>query len=125
MAYVEQEEVVIETDSSGDGTGYTSVGNGKVINVVYTKATSSPYDAGVDFTITAEDTGITIWEEDSVDASKTVCPRQATHDKGGTEQNTSGDVKLGDIYLANERVKIVIANGGDTKTGTFTVLVGG
>jgi hypothetical protein len=34
-------------------------------------------------------------------------------------------VQLEDIYLTNERVKIVVDEGGATKTGTFKVIVGG
>jgi len=34
-------------------------------------------------------------------------------------------VLLEDIYLTNERVKIVVSNGGNTKSGTFKVIVGG
>lgn len=125
MAYAESHDVTVVTASNGTGTGYTPVVTGKILGVIYTKASSDAYAVGVDFDITAEDSGLIIWDEDSVDSSKTVSPRQATHDVNGVEQSTAGDVNLDFIYLAQDRVKIEIVNGGDTKTGSFKVIVGG
>jgi hypothetical protein len=122
MAYAETHTVAITTDASGDGTGYTPVVTGKIINIIYTK---DDYAAGVDFAITAEGSGIGLWTESDVNSSKTVAPKQPTHNQTGTENDTAGDVQLEDIYLTNERVKIVVDEGGATKTGTFKVIVGG
>jgi hypothetical protein len=122
MAYAETHTVAITTDALGDGTGYTPVLNGKIINIIYTK---DDYAAGVDFAITAEGSGLGLWSEANVNASKTVAPKQPTHTQVGVENDTAGDVLLEDIYLTNERVKIVVDEGGDTKSGTFKVIVGG
>lgn len=119
---VTKHSLTVTTDGSGDATAYTDALNGKLINIIYTK---DDYATDVDLAITAEGSGLTLWEEDNVNASKTVSPRQATHDKDGTEQDTSGDVKLGSIYLAGERIKVVVDNGGDTKSGTFEFIVAG
>lgn len=80
---------------------------------------------GVDFTITSEATGETLWAESNVDASATRAPRQATHGTDGTAAlyAGSGTAVLDKIALANTRVKIVVASGGDTKTGTFYVVL--
>lgn len=125
MAYAESHDVTIVTAADGSGTGYTPVLLGKVLNVIYTKPSADAYTDGVDFSITADDSGLAIWDEDNVNASKTVAPLQATHDTDGVEQANAGDVSLGGIFLARERVKIGITNGGDAKTGTFKVIVGG
>jgi hypothetical protein len=125
MAYAETHTVTIVTDTSGDAIGYTPNVTGRVINIIYTKPSSGGYAAGVDFAITAENSGINLWTESDVNASKTVSPRQPTHTQVGVENDTAGDALLGEIYLTNERVKIVVDDGGDTLTGTFKVIVGG
>jgi len=123
MSYVERHRVTVTTDASGDGTGYTPVVTGRVLTIVYTKV---DYDDGVDFTITAEATGETIWSESNVNSSKTVAPRQATHDMSGNASlYAAGGEPVEDyIALAQDRVKIVVASGGNTKSGTFDVVIG-
>jgi len=120
--YVERHSVSITTDAAGDATGYTPVVTGKIVAIVYTK---TDYAAGVDFTITSETTGQTIWTESNVNASKTCVPRQATHDTAGVASLYAGAGEPVEdyVHVANERVKIVIASGGNAKTGTFIVLV--
>ena len=51
--------------------------------------------------------------------------RQATHAPDGSAAlyAAAGEAVLGDIVLANERVKIVVASGGNTKTGQFVIVV--
>lgn len=122
MSYAEAHEVVVTTDASGNGTGYTPVITGRIMTVIYTKA---DYAVGVDFDITLEDTGQDVWDEDNVDASKTISPRQPTHDKAGAASlyAASGEPVEDYIVAASERVKIVISQGGDTKTGTFIIVV--
>jgi hypothetical protein len=95
---------------------YSSPVTGKINSVIYTK---TDYSNGVVFTITAEDSGQTIWQQTAVNATATVAPRQATH--GTTGAVTSGVVDS--LCLGGERIKIVIASGGATKTGTFDFLV--
>lgn len=120
MSYAERHTVSVTTDASGDATAYTPVVTGRLINVVYTK---DDFAAGVDFTITAESSGIGIWTELSVDASETVAPLQHGYNQVGVVQDTAGDVWEVPIYLAEERVKIVVANGGNVKSGTIVVIV--
>lgn len=116
--------VTVTTDSSGDATAYTSSAiQGAILNVIYTK---TDFADGVDFTITTEDTGQNVWVESNVNASKTVSPHQPTHDTSGTAlvYAAAGEPVDTDIYAAFERIKIVVASGGDTKTGTFTIIYG-
>ena len=124
--YAERHVVTIVTDAAGAGTGYTPVVSGRVLTVVYVKAGSSPYAAGVDFTITAEATGENLWTETNVNASAVRAPRQPTHDAAGAASlyAAAGEPVEAPIVLAKDRVKIVIAQGGDTLTGTFHVIVG-
>ena len=121
--YAERHTVTVTTDSSGDATSFTPVVTGRVITVIYTK---TDFADTVDFTITAEGSSEGIWTESNVTASKTVAPRQATHDAvGAASLYAAAGLAVEDhIYLANDRVEIVVASGGSVKTGTFDVVIG-
>jgi hypothetical protein len=118
-------EVSITTNSSGDGTGYTPVFSGRISQIRYVKPGSGGYSDGVDFTITLEATGETVWAEDNVNASATRAPRQATHSTAGVAAlyAGSGTAVNDKIVAAADRVKIVVAAGGSVLTGTFHVMV--
>lgn len=122
MAFAIRETVAITTDASGNATEYTGVMNGMVQCIVYTKT---------DFTnctvlVTTEDTGQTVWSQGSVAASATKRPLQAAHGTDGTAaEYASGYPVEVPVWAINERIKIVIASGGNTKTGTIDVVVGG
>lgn len=121
--YVERHRVSIATAADGSATEYTPVITGRLLAIVYTKI---DFANGVDFTITAEATGETIWTEQNVNASKTVAPRQATHSTAGVAAlyAAAGQSVNDYVAVAQDRVKIAIASGGATKTGTFDVIVG-
>ena len=119
---VERHAVTVTTAADGSATAYTPNVTGFVSQIRYAK---TDFTDGVDFTITAEATGETIWTELNVNASKTVAPRQATHDTAGLASlyAAAGEPVEAPIALANDRVKIVIAAGGATKTGTFHIII--
>lgn len=124
--YVERHEVSITTAADGTAAGYTPVITGRIINVIYAKDGANPFTDGVDFDVTLDATGQEVWNEDNVNASKTVAPRQATHDTVGLASlyAAAGEPVEDYIYAANDRAKVSVASGGDTKVGTFTVIVG-
>lgn len=94
---------------------------GRLVNLIYTK---TDFADGVDFTITSEDGGQTLWTETNVNASKTVAPMQAAHSTAGVALTyNSTEPLVVPVYLAADRIKIVIASGGTTKTGTFTAVI--
>ncbi len=115
--------VTIATDSNGDATDYTEVFTGRIVGVIYTKV---DYADGVVLLITTEDTGQTVWSETAVNASETLYPRIEVQDNLGAALLHSSDAANVDqtdyIRAVFERVKIVIASGGNVKTGTFTVI---
>lgn len=121
--HAERHSVTVTADASGDGTNYTPVVTGRIINVIYTK---NNYADTVDFTITGETSGVTIWSESNVTATKTCAPRQATHSTAGVASlYAAGGTAVQDhVYIANERVKIVVAQAGNVTSGTFTVILG-
>jgi len=114
--------VSVTTAADGSATAYSPVLSGRLSQIRYVK---TDFADGVDFTITAEATGETLWSEENVNASATRAPRQATHSTAGAAAlyAAAGQAVLDKIVLAADRVKIVIASGGDTKTGTFHVVV--
>lgn len=127
--YVKKHVVAIKTNASGDATAYTAEPlNGRILKIIYTKHPTNPFDAGVDFTITTEDTKQNLWAENDVNASKSVCPAEKVQDTSGADiVYIIGEVNFNvyaHINAAFERVKIVVSNGGNAKDGTFTILEG-
>lgn len=119
--YARRHTVSVTTAADGSATAYTGTTvNGFVHSIQYVK---TDFDNGVDFTITTEITGQNLWVDTNVNASETVCPRQPTHDAvGAASLYAAGGEPVEDyIAAADERVKIVIAQGGNAKTGTFYI----
>jgi len=119
--------VTVTTIADGSATAYTTNPvRGRVLSIQYVKPVSGNFTDGVDFTITGETTGQGLWTETNVNASAQRAPRQPTHDNAGAASLfAAGGEPAEDYYvLVDERVKIVIASGGDTKTGTFHITVG-
>lgn len=118
MSFAKRLSVVVTTDSSGDGTGYVDVDYGLLSQIRYVK---NDFANGVDFAITVEGTGEGLWTQSDVNASATKAPRQATHGvDGAAALFASGGTAIQDkIAIVQDRIKVVVAQGGDTKTGTF------
>lgn len=115
-------QVDITTAADGSATAYSPYLSGYLHQIQYVK---TDFADGVDFTITAEATGETLWTESNVNAAVIKAPRQATHSTAGVAAlYAAGGTAVNDrIALSRDRVKIAIASGGDTKTGSFTILV--
>lgn len=117
-------EVTVTTASDGTATAYSPYLSGYIHEIHYVK---TDYADGVDFTITAEATGETIWAQSDVNAAVVKAPRQATHSTAGVAAlYASGGVAVNDrIAIGRDRVKIVLAQGGNAKTGKFIIIVDG
>lgn len=105
--------------SDGSATVYSDrIDYGLLSQIRYVK---NNFDNGSTFTITAEATGETLWNESAVNASATRAPRQATHSTAGVAAlyAGSGTAVNDKIALVNDRIKIVIASGGNVTSGTF------
>ena len=98
--YIEKQSVAITTESDGTATAYSDPINGKVLQWQYVADGTAPYESTTDVTVTSETAGLTI-------DSKT--------DLSAAFAELVGNV----VYFSDERIKIVLAQGGDTKTGTF------
>lgn len=122
MSYVKRTVVAVTTAPDGSATAYSEVLTGKLSQIRYVKG---DFDNGSTFTITSEATGETLWTEAAVNASATRAPRQATHSTAGAAALYAGaGAAVNDkIALADDRIKIVIAAGGNVKSGVFHVIL--
>jgi len=124
--FVTKHVVDITTAADGTASGYTPPVNGRILQIQYAKDDTTPYADTVDFSITAEESATPIWVQANVTASALVAPRQATHSTAGVASlyAAAGTAVNDYVCVAQERVKITLAQGGDTKTGRFIVWVG-
>jgi hypothetical protein len=115
-------KVPVTTDASGDATAYTPRVAGALCAIHYVK---TDYADGVDFTITSEATGQSLWTDTNVNASEVVAPRAPTHDQSGAAllYASGGTAQADKIALASDRIKIMVASGGNAKSGTFHFLI--
>lgn len=113
---------VTVTTGTATGTGYSPYFSGHLESIQYVKG---DYPDGVDFTITADGTGETLWAESNVNASTVRRPRAATHTTAGVANvyASAGEPVLSRIALSRDRVKVAIAEGGNAKSGTFVITV--
>lgn len=120
--YVEKLTVSVTTAADGTATAYSTPVTGCVASLHYVK---TDFADGVDFTITREDLGESLWTETNVNASAVRRPRLATHDGAGAASlfAAAGEPVEDIVCLAAERVKIAIAQGGSVKSGTFYLIV--
>lgn len=121
MSYTKRYAVTVTTAVDETATAYTDGPvDGVLSHIQYVK---TDFANGVDFTITTEITGQTLWTQSDVNASAIVAPRQATHTTAGVAAvyASGGETVRDRIAIAGERIKIAIAQGGASKTGTFYI----
>lgn len=123
---ITRHEVTLTTNASGAATGYTAPVSGFVHAITYTPPGANALATGADVTVTGE-TGkhaiVTITNLGTSDVA--VYPRAATASTANAALlYAAGGTAVSDrIPVAGERVKIVIAEGGNTLTGTFHVYI--
>ena len=115
-------KVPITTAADGSAIAYSPFLSGEIHSIQYVK---TDFANGVDFTVTSEKTGENIWAESDVNATASRYPRAATHNQSGAAAlyAAGGTPVQARIGLAGDRVKIVVAQGGNAKTGTIHILV--
>jgi hypothetical protein len=117
--------VTVTTIADGSATAYSPrlTKGGKIAAIHYIK---TDYADGVDFTITSDGTGETLWTESNVNATDYCYPRAPTHSNAGVAAlYAAGGSAVNDLIRlgAGDRVKIVLAQGGNVKTGAFHIVV--
>ena len=122
MSNTRKHTVALTSGTGQTGTAYSPYISGFIESIQYVK---TDYADGVDFTITAEATGETIWTEADVNAAVIKYPRAATHSTAGVASlyAAAGEAVTDRIALGRDRVKIVLAQAGATKSGTFVITV--
>jgi hypothetical protein len=120
MSYTQRVTVAVTTIADGSATAYSDPVSGKISQIRYVK---TDFADGSTITMTAETTGESIWAETGVNASATRAPRQPVHSQAGVASLfASGGTAVTDkIALVNDRIKIVIASGGNVKSATFYI----
>jgi len=107
----------ITTDASGDATVYCgSRIRGKVVAIQYAPGTLA---TGATLTITGETSGVPILTKASAGTSTVwFYPKNIAHKvSDGSEYTDMGAC----VAVCEERVKVVVASGGNTKTGSITI----
>lgn len=121
---MKRHEVAIITDASGNFTGYTEITQGLVHAIRYEYGNMA---TGADFTITCGRSGMAIVTvTDAGTASVTWMPRGATATVANAAAlyAAAGTAVLAPIPVADEAIKVVVAQGGNTLTGTLHIYVG-
>lgn len=116
------------TDGAGNATALSPFLSGRVTAIHYVKDPGAPaFAAGVDFTITVNGTGESLWTQVDVNASASVYPRSPMHSGAGVAAlYAAGGTAVQDlIRVSRDQIKIVIAQGGSAKTGVFNIVVEG
>jgi hypothetical protein len=112
------------TTGTATGEGFSPFLSGYIESIQYVKPASGGFSDGVDFTITSDISGETLWAELNVNASTVRRPRIATHTTAGVAAVLEGTTPaLTRIALGRDRVKVAVAQGGNGTTGTFVVTV--
>lgn len=113
--------VAVTTSALGAAVAYSPQCNGLVRTVEYVKPTSGGLDIATDIDIVADISGAVIWTNDDLAASQVIHPLAQAQD------NTGADITgaYAPICLADERIKITVANGGDAASGTFIFTIEG
>lgn len=121
--HVTRHAISVTTAADGSATVYSPQVTGRVLAIHYVK---NNFADTVDFAITAEATGETIWNEANVTASKACAPRMATHSTAGVAAlYASGGLAVNDcIAVAQDRIKFTITNGGNATNGAFHLIIG-
>lgn len=123
---VQKSHFVLTTDAGGSvsqtleeatGLGFS----GFLLAIYYTPVT--PYDATVDFSFTVPQ--VDLWVELNVTAAKMVFPRFQAHDTAGVgiTRNSAGTPFRVPYLLVEEGITASITNGGNTKSGSFDILI--
>lgn len=120
--------ISVVTTSTGGATGYSSGAiTGEVVSVQYTPDATSPFATTADFAITLEKTGQAVLASTDSDGTFIKAPVQPAHDQAGDALTFSSGAPLSElvrpIVAVNDRVKVVVAQGGSGKAGSFRMTV--
>ncbi len=115
---LQKHKATITTDSSGNATVYVGSNiRGAIHAILYEPGTLE----SANLTITGETTGVPILTKAGAGTSDVwFYPRALANQNTDGAAGTSPDVP---IQVVEERIKVVVASGGDTLAGSITVWV--
>lgn len=132
MSQAERHRIALTTDTTSGVTAYTTGPGvtGKIQSIIYYQHATVPFTTTCDLTISVEGTSQVIYSTTGLDASEVISPRIPIHNTTGAVLASSTAAAAGSIatqtdyiYLANDRVKVVVASAGASKQGTVDVIV--
>lgn len=113
----------ITTDGSGAADLRTSVAVG-LLHAVHLDVNSLADSTTTDITITDAATGHTLLTITDATADALYMPRGATHSTAGAAAlYAAGGTAVGDRIPVSGEIRVVVADGGNTKSGTLTFYV--
>lgn len=125
--FIERHDFTLTTDASGNATVYSAKPvTGLVQQIRYVPDGSSPLATGADLTITGEVTGLAIVTLTNIGTVAVQwAPRVATSDiTGAASLYAAAGTAVNDrVAIAGERIKVAVAQGGNTLTGTLYIWV--
>lgn len=126
--YIALHAFALTVNASGDATVYSAgPAMGLVRQITYVPDATVPLDTGADLVITGEASGVAIATLSNIGTSTVSwAPRQPTHSTAGAASlfAAAGQAVNDHIALGGERIKVVVAQGGNAKTGTLSITVG-
>lgn len=126
--YVERIILALTVDASGALTTYSpNRVAGNVLQLRYVPDGTNPLDTGADLTITGEESGVAIATLVNIGTSAfTKAIRHASHGIDGVASlYAAGGAAVGvPVAVAGERIKVVVAQGGVSMTGTLHLFIG-
>lgn len=113
----------IVTDASGNATVYLSHGLNRKLNgfLVALKYTPGTLDTGADLTITGETSGIPIITITNAGTSNVFYYPRAL--PNAVANGAAGSVSTESIPIKDERIKVVVAQGGNVGTGSIEAIL--
>lgn len=115
--------VTITTTSGGAATVY--IGDqlrGYLVALIYTPGGDSGLDTGADLTVTCNNTGIPILTKVNLGTGTSYLFPAARGTLSDNATGGLGTAPFAQIPLVREKIKVVVAQGGDTKTGTIQAI---
>jgi len=97
---------------------------GRVVQIIYAPHATTPYDGSYDIAVTTETTGVNIWTQATMNGASVnvISPRFPTYSQAGAVDAVP---VVNHIPVAKERIKLAVTNAGDTKTGTYYIVLDG
>lgn len=118
--------VAVTTNGSGDATVYSVPTFGTVVAVRYVPDGSTPLDSAASLTITDNGTGLQVLAVSTLGGGgRDFWPRAFTMTTTGTNATYDGTRNVLDMVPVAGAIKVVIAGGGATKSGTVYIFVQG